>query len=142
MNSAAPGGEVVLAAGETAMSLFVKALDATRARFPAAFEGTDLWADEKAFRREFVDVLPRFEAARMASAERDPIAAQLAGSVAPFVHWHDAQGPRALSEALQEPTAPLPLTVHSFDRAPGWSPSFVYRVSAGLQTASVRLVKF
>jgi hypothetical protein len=120
-------GNVVLADQQAASSVLHDVLASAVAAFPDTLGAARLPSDPRAFRQAYADVLPRFEAARLASTARGEIARHLVCGLQRHLVWQDPAGSRPLHEALAETVAPLPLQQHAFSGAPGWAPSFVYR---------------
>lgn len=127
MSEPTAAGSVLLADGQSASALLHAVLAEAAAAFPAALGAARLPDQPQAFRRSYPDDLARFEAARVASAERSAIARHLAAAVQQRLVWADAAGSRPLMDALAEPARPLPLESHAGPAAPGWRPNLVYR---------------
>ncbi|MDH3641610.1 MAG: hypothetical protein OES38_05910 [Gammaproteobacteria bacterium] len=127
MNNPKPHGAVLLAEQQPASAVLHAVLADTAAAFPLVFNGIELPVDAKAFRNTYPDVLPRFEATRLASGERSAIARHAVAVLEHNIIWQDESGCRPLPEALTEPAAPIPLEMHAFGGEPGWQPSLVYR---------------
>ena len=120
-------GQVLLAENRSASEVLHTLLAEAAAAFPDPFRTVSLPTDPDIFRTVYPDVLPRFEAARLASAERHEIARHVTAALQQHILWRADSGPRPLHEALAEPAAALPLKMHAFDGEPGWQPSLVYR---------------
>ena len=125
MSGSSPGGSVVLSRSNASELLHSALAEAVRA-FPAVFEAVGFPEDAGAFRARYPALMPRFEAARLASAERRDIASHIVSWFEDQVLWQDDSGQKPLAAALAEPAAPLPLRSHTFGAAPGWQPSLVY----------------
>ena len=82
------------------------------------------------FRRTYVDVLPRFEAARLASPLRRDIARQIVTALQHELVWQSGDSMTPVAEALGVAGTPLPLSVHDFGESVGWLPELVYRGKA------------
>ena len=93
---------VELPAGRSASALLHGLLSEACARFPQALEAAQLPARAADFRKRFPDILPRFEAARAASAQRSEIARFLFGASQAALRWCDAHGERPLADALAD----------------------------------------
>jgi len=120
-------GQVQLAEDSSASVVLHTLLTDAVTSFPDAFRTVGLPADPDVFRKVYPDVLPRFEAARQASAERHEIARHVIAALQQHIVWRDDSGPRPLHEALTKPAAALPLKMHAFGGEPGWQPGLVYR---------------
>lgn len=120
-------GRVLLAEQRAASAVLHEILADAITTFPAALGAVELPADPKAFRKTYPEVLPRFEAARLASPEHAGIAGHAVKTLQQHLVWQDKRGIRPLRDALAEPATPLPLKVHNFGGEPGWQPSLVYR---------------
>ncbi|MCZ6710695.1 MAG: hypothetical protein O7B25_10055 [Gammaproteobacteria bacterium] len=133
------GGSVLLAEHHSALKVLHTLLADATAAFPNALGAAELPATPQAFRSIYPDVLPRFEAARLASQERYQIAHHLMTALQQYIFWQDDSGQRPLHEALTEPAAPLSLEMHAFDGEAGWQPSLVYQ---GERWDAARLAEF
>ena len=116
----------MLAERRSALEVLHALLADAAASFPEALAAAEPPAEARVFRRTYPDVLPSFEAARLASRERVEIARHIVTALRDFVFWQDDSGSRPLHEALSEAAAPLPLEARCFAEEPGWSPSLVY----------------
>lgn len=96
---------VELPPGRSASALLHGLLAEACARFPQALAAAQLPARAADFRKRFPDILPRFEAARAASAQRGEIARFLFGASQAALRWCDAHGERPLADALAEAIA-------------------------------------
>jgi len=117
-------GSVLLAAQQAASAVFHAALAEAVAAYPRALAVAGLPAEVDEFRADYPDALPRFEAARLASAERLVIARQVVAALEKHLVWQDESGSSSLTEALALPAVPLPLERHDFQGEPGWRPVF------------------
>lgn len=127
IDAQAGAGGVVLPEGHSASALLHAALlDVVRA-YPGVFAAAAFPEAPSDFRKHYADVMPRFEAARVAAPERAELALRLARASEHCVQWEDEAGRSSLREALAAPAEPLPLESHDFDGAPGWQPNPVYR---------------
>ncbi|MFP6836786.1 MAG: hypothetical protein VB948_11860 [Pseudomonadales bacterium] len=133
------GGSVLLAGHHSALEVLHALLADATAAFPNTLGAAGLPATLEAFRSVYADVLPRFEAARLAGQERYEIAHHLMTGLQQYILWDDDSRQRLLHEALEEPAAPLPLEMHVFDGKAGWQPSLVYR---GERWDATRLAEF
>jgi hypothetical protein len=120
-------GRVLLAEQRAASAVLHAVLADAVAAFPGALGGVGLPNDPKAFRGGYAEVLPRFEAARLASGERCNVARHVVAALRQHLIWQDGQGSRPLHEALMEAADPLPLQEHMFGGEPAWQPTLVYR---------------
>ncbi|HEY5678533.1 MAG TPA: hypothetical protein VIS55_00540 [Pseudomonadales bacterium] len=127
MQSAQPDGQVLVADARAASEVLHEVLADTAAAFPGALGPMGFPADPKAFRSTYPEVMPRFEAARLASGDRLAMARHAVGALQRRLVWQDAGGSRPLADALAEPAAPLELLQTDFPGEPGWRPSVVYR---------------
>lgn len=96
---------VELPPGRSASALLHGLLAEACARFPQALAAAQLPARAADFRKRFPDILPRFEAARAASAQRGEIARFLFGASQAALRWCDAHGERPLADALADAIA-------------------------------------
>ena len=81
-----PPGAVDLAAGASATEHLHRVLVATRERFPEELGSVELGSAD-AFRGGYPEVLPRFEAARVATERRSELAAALVEAAETAVVW-------------------------------------------------------
>ena len=128
MNARSDDG-VVLPEGRAASALLLDCLGEAATAFPGTFAAIDVPTSGSVFRKAYPEVLPAFEAARLASPDRVEIARTLAEAVAQQIRWRDVDGDRALSDwlAAQADAAPLPLETHRFSGTTGWQATPVYR---------------
>jgi hypothetical protein len=98
---------VVLPSGHTGSSLFHELLTRTAAKFPEALRSAHLPARAGQFKREYGELLPKFEAARVMAPQRVEIARFLVRETQSALEYVDATGRRPLAEHLLEP-APVP----------------------------------
>lgn len=124
-------GEVLLAENHSALEVLHALLKEVTDAFPDALSGAGLPTNTKTFRRTYPEVLPLFEAARLASPQRHAIALYLARALQNHIVWQDNSGRSLLHDALTASVPALPLKMHTFAGEPGWQPSFVYQGSAG-----------
>ncbi|HKU42997.1 MAG TPA: hypothetical protein VJR89_32785, partial [Polyangiales bacterium] len=99
---------VVLPSGHTGSSLFHELLTRAIGKFPAALGSANLPPHPGQFKREYGDVLPRFEAARVRAPERLDIARFLVRETEAALRFADDSGQRPLSEYLSQ-AAPVPV---------------------------------
>ena len=126
-DTAVASGSVVLREARSASALLHHALlEAVRA-CPERFAEVDLPPAPGPFRDAFPELLPRFEAARIAAPERAQLARRLALAGGACLQWEDDAGRVDLREALAEPAPPLRLRMHGFRGRPGWLPAPVHR---------------
>ena len=130
---------VLLAEHHGALQVLHTVLAGATAAFPDALGTAGLPVTAEAFRGVYSEVLPQFEAARLASQQRYEIAHHLMTALQRHIVWQDDSGQRSLHEALSEPAAPLPLEMHAFEGESGWQPSIVYR---GERWEASRLAEF
>jgi hypothetical protein len=97
------------------------------AAFPDELAPAELAENARMFRDDYTEALPRFEAARLASTQRQLIARHLAAAIQRRMVWQDAGGQCSLDDALEGPATPLPLEAREMPGEPGWRPSPVYR---------------
>ena len=127
MTSPDAAGSVQLADSTSASAVLHAVLAEAVAAFPAALASAGLPTRAERFRANYRELLPRFEAARLASPERFHIARHLAAAVQRRLVWQDARGTRPLDEQLEAPGEVLPLEERTFPGLPGWRPDLVYR---------------
>ena len=124
-------GEVVLRESLTAMQVLHGVLCSSVAAFPGTFANrlgdVSIPQDIESLRSRYQDILPAFECARLASAERYAIGAHLLQGARDAIIWKDGDRTLPLHEVLAQQThAPLALTAHTFAGGPGWTPNIVY----------------
>ena len=114
-------GEVMLSGDRSASQVLHDVLSATRAAFPDALDAVRLPEDGHSFRATYPDVLTRFEAARLATAEHGAIARHALAQLREQLVWQSETGTEPLHEALARPAAPLPLErLAGRSATPGW----------------------
>jgi len=123
----APVGNVVLAGGRSASEMLHDVLAESMAVCGADNSHFGLPASADQFRRTYVDVLPRFEAARLASPMRSDLAGQIVAALQHKLVWQSDNGFAPVADALGVAGVPLPLTVHDFGTSTGWLPALEYR---------------
>jgi len=121
------GGKVVLAGRESASGVFHAVLLEALEAYPESLSRVGLPEQAGVFKKRYGEVLPRFEAARVAGDARLGIARRLVAALQRRISWKDDRGERPLAAALTEAAEPLTLQTHRFDGAPGWQPSLVYQ---------------
>jgi hypothetical protein len=97
------------------------------AAFPNELRPVGMPENLGTFRNRYPDILPLFEASRVAASTRYEIARHLATALQEYVVLQRGDASVLLREALAEPVDPLPLELHSFSGEPGWRPEVVYR---------------
>ena len=122
-----PSDGVTLADGQSASAIIYGVLAEGADAFPDALAPAALVANARAFRNDYTEALPRFEAARVASTQRHLIARHLAAATQRRIVWKYPGGERSLDDALEESATPLTLEVCELPGEPGWRPSPVYR---------------
>lgn len=127
MSNPEPTGSVLLAEQRAASNVLHDVLANAAAAYPEDLAAVGLPVDPRAFRGAYANVLPRFEAARLASRNRSEIARHLVSGLQRHVVWQDRAGSRPLHQALREEVEPLSLQTQAFSGSPGWQPTFVYR---------------
>ncbi|MGB1537201.1 MAG: hypothetical protein ACPHAN_05705 [Pseudomonadales bacterium] len=105
--------------GKSAAQVLHDLLGAAVQTFPDAFENVHLPNSLAAFRKQYVDFLPRFEVARLASKDRHAIALHLARAYLSQLVIGDSQ---PLSRPLDSSTPPLQLRSKAANASPGWTP--------------------
>ena len=123
----APVGNVVLAGGRSASEILHDVLAESMAVCRADNSHFGLPSSADQFRRTYVDVLPRFEAARLASPLRRDIARQIVTALQDKLVWQSGDSMTPVAQALGVAGASLPLTVHDLGNSAGWLPELVYR---------------
>lgn len=118
---------VQLKANQSAAGMLHALLRDAIDHYPDVFAATPLSEDLNAFRKHYVDFLPRFEVARIASDHRGAIAQQLAKGLASSIEYHQDGQVWSLSEYLTQPCQPLPLQTASPNSAPRCKPVLSYR---------------
>jgi len=127
MPAASHTGSVRLAHDESASTILHRILTEAVAAFPDALAEVSLPEDPQRFRRSYPELLPRFEAARLASGQRAAIARTMAVATQRCLHWQGPEGTVPLSRALETAVEPLPLDAWEPAGEPGWTPQLVYR---------------
>ena len=120
-------GEIVLAENTSALGLMLDALKRAAAAYPQALGAVGVPDDRAALRKNYAALLPRFEAARLASADPLAIAEHMLGTLDDGLHWLDDDGRTSIAEHLSKPARPLALRGHDFSGGDGWRPGMVYR---------------
>ena len=119
-------GKVALSSARPASAVFHESLKAVADAYPGSF--TMVPEDAGHFRKRYGDILPHFEAARLASSERVPATRLAVSSLAEQIVWQDETGMEsALADLFADPGDPLSLQSHGFAGAPGWVPNLTYR---------------
>ena len=98
---------MVLPSGHTGSSLFHELLTRTVSQFPDALRGAELPPRPGHFKRDYGELLPKFEAARVMSPQRVEIARFLVRESQSALEFVDDAGRRTLAEHLLE-SAPTP----------------------------------
>lgn len=119
-------GSVELADGESASSILFEVLTAAVAQFPEALRDVQLPATQQAFRKDYPQCLPRFEAVRLASNQRLDIARHLVESTGKRLVWRVGNQELALPQRLEKRVDPLVLR-RVETATGGWSPNLIYR---------------
>ena len=102
-------GQVELTDGASASVILHRLLLNAVQSFPETLAAADIPASSDEFRKRYVDILPRFELARLNSDRRRAIAANLAEGFQQSVCWLSAADSIPLSEHLAQDTASLAL---------------------------------
>lgn len=96
-------------------------------QFPQAFADVELPLDAANFRHSYSQLLPKYEAHRLASPSRMDIAQQLVAALRNTLVWRQGGHQQLLHEALTPAAQPLPLEHVEFSGASGWRPTIVYQ---------------
>ena len=120
-------GEVLLAGNLSALTILHDIVRDAVSSFPEVFAAAGVPSEIEAFRKTYPDVLPRFEAQRLASSQASEIAVHMVDKLRAFIVWNDGVSIRPLHEVLTQTVAPLPLSTLAFSGEPGWQPNFVYQ---------------
>ena len=119
---------MALSCQRPASVVFHQVLKATVSDFADAFTGLALPEDAGHFRKRYGEILPRFEAARIAAPDRAQIARRAVDALNEQIVWRDeASAELPLSDLLANPGDPLSLQNHDFGGLPGWMPTLTYR---------------
>jgi len=118
---------VQLKANQSAAGMLHSLLREAIDRYPEVFVATPLRDDLNAFRKDYVDFLPRFEAARIASVHRSAIAQQLAKGLASSIDYQQDGHIWSLPDYLNQPCEPLSLQTASPNCSPQCKPVLSYR---------------
>lgn len=128
MTKAIARGNVALSSRRSASVVFHQALKAAVDDAPESFAALTFPDDADHFRKRYGELLPEFEAARLAGNDRGPVARQAVDALTEQIVWRDdASLERPLADLLADPGDPLPLQIHQFSGSPGWAPSLAYR---------------
>lgn len=120
-------GQVELNGGESASVILHRLLlDCARA-FPDTFTKIEIPESSAAFRKHYVNILPRFELARLNSDNREDITAHLVESFRQSVCWQTGPDSLSLAQHLNREVKPLALDSQQGDRSNGWLPNIIYR---------------
>ncbi len=120
-------GSVLLAEDKSASTVLHEVLQVPLALHGADFADAQLPTHINQFRKAYAQLLPQYEAARLASAQRGDIATQIVDALRAQLVWQQADVSQPLNEALQQTAQPLPLEEASFSGSGGWQPSVVYQ---------------
>ncbi|XOV82766.1 MAG: hypothetical protein ACFHXK_18140 [bacterium] len=120
-------GEVLLAGNDSALVILHAVVRDAAAAFPDVFEAADIPAEPEVFRRRYPDVLPAFEAARLASSKAAAVAVHMVSRLREYIVWHDGNQNQPLHRMLSQPAAPLPLCEQAYAGEAGWRPNFVFK---------------
>ena len=118
---------VQLKDGSAASALFYQILKTATEAHPLAFKSVNFSSSASDFRRQYVDLLPRFEAARLNSDDPLGIAVELANGFADQMVYRSADQGEPLASYLETPVATPELLKLAANAAPGWQP----RLSVG-----------
>ncbi len=128
MTGSSSRGKLALSGQRSASVVFHSVLSKLVDQFPDAFAQLPFPEHPDPFRRRYGDILPRFEAARVASASRTEVAERAVKLLREQIVYVEGNGHEApLGELLAEPGDPLPLQLHSFTGSPGWTPTLTYQ---------------
>jgi len=120
-------GEIVLANNLSALTILHEiVLDAVTA-FPDVFDSAYVPSNTEAFRKNYADLLPGFEAHRLASSRASAIAVHMVRKLRDYILWDDGEVTQPLHTALNQPATALTLSSVAFSDKPGWQPNFVYQ---------------
>ncbi len=117
------GEGIQLTEGWSASRILHGVLEAAVIQFPDQLEQAHLPESSSNFRKHYPELVPQFEASRLASDQRADIAKAAVVSLGKHLHL---QG-MSLDEAMQEPADPLPLKVQTGDCDAGWTPILLYQ---------------
>jgi hypothetical protein len=90
--------------------------------FPAVFETTEFGDSADEFKKQYPDVLPRFEAARMNSHQLSEVAAVMSEAARSVIKWRSAGTELPLAEHVRGPASPLRLESRRFGDTGGLQP--------------------
>ena len=120
-------GEILLAKNLSALAILHEVVCDAVTAFPDVLDAAGVPSALEVFRKSYADVLPRFEAQRLASPQASAIAVHMVRSLRDYIIWDDGEDARPLHDVLGQPVAPLPLSKLNFSGEPGWQPNFVYQ---------------
>lgn len=115
--------EVRLADDESALTILHEALLGAQRAFEDSFAAVGIPADVSGFRKQYTQLLPEFETARLAGKDRLAAAAHIVKSLEERIVFGD----RPLAAVLGDRIEPLPLMSHEFASKAGWQPNVTYR---------------
>ena len=125
--SAKAVGEVQLAGGAGASTVLYSSIDSAVLRLDGDPADLGWVGDEQAFRRGYARVLPKFEAARLASPQRLQLARWIVEALNEQIVWQTDTGEVSIRDHLAVGAVDVQLTEHSFGGSPGWTPGMIYR---------------
>lgn len=117
---------VVLPTGHTGSSLFHNLLTQAAAEFPGALGAVELPARASGFKREYGEILARFEAARVVAPERVDIARYLVKKSQGSLEFADTGSRISLDEYLATKAEPPSLTSIELGAADGFRPELAF----------------
>ncbi len=133
-----PASEVVFADDAPASQVLHGILTNAARAFPGAFEDVALEASADRFRREYAEVVPRFEAARVASANGTEIAALMAETARAAFAWRTDASVLPLSEHVAGSASPFGLVTKDLGGSGRLQPKVGYAEDALVGTDLLR----
>lgn len=117
---------IQLVDGKSASEIFYDVIAETVTSFPQSFPELNL-PDKTRFRKHYLNLVPRIEAARIASPQRAEIARHLSNQLESRILFQAGDETTPLSHYLEKPAAPLPVKEAAGNSTPGWQPNFTYQ---------------
>ena len=125
LSSSKPG--IQLVEGKSASAVFHEVIDNALEALPDSMPDIGFPHQASVFKNNYLDVLPRFEAARLNSPDRALLARQLATGIEKQLVFNSADDSTPLTGHLRSETTALSLQQANGNCSPGWQPIFRYR---------------
>lgn len=115
---------VQIAEGRSASEVLFSTLERALTRFPDTFSEKSRPGSLQSFKKNYTQVLPHFELARITSPYRHEIAQCLADTLNEQLCFNTEGNSLPLAETLTSPASPLPLATLASTGTAGWKPQF------------------